>query len=136
MKRGLVMWAVLGLAGFVFLGAGAEISVESMPPVVVETAPRAGAVDVDPAIREIRIVFSKKMMTDRMWSVVQVSDDSFPPITGPVHFLADQKTFVIPVKLEPAATYALWFNSQQFDNFKDLTGHPAVPYLLVFRTGT
>jgi hypothetical protein len=28
----------------------------------------------------------------------------------------------------------LWLNSENFGNFKDAEGHPAVPYLLVFET--
>jgi hypothetical protein len=38
---------------------------------------------------------------------------------------------VLPVKLEPGRTYALWLNS---GNFKDSGGQRAVPYLLVFET--
>lgn len=38
------------------------------------------------------------------------------------------------VKLEPDKTYAYWLNSENFKNFKDTEGRPAVPYLLVFHT--
>ena len=46
-----------------------------------------------------------------------------------------KRTCVLPVKLEPGKTYAIWLNSQKFGNFKDTDGRSAVPYLLVFRTG-
>jgi len=38
------------------------------------------------------------------------------------------------VKLEPNKTYCYWLNSQKFTNFRDTSGHSAVPYLLVFQT--
>jgi RNA polymerase sigma-70 factor (ECF subfamily) len=41
---------------------------------------------------------------------------------------------VLPVKLEPGKTYAVWVNSEKFGNFKDADGRSAVPYLLVFKT--
>ncbi len=63
-----------------------------------------------------------------------ISKESFPQISGEVRFLDDKRTCVAPVKLEPGKTYAIWFNSQKFDYFKDAEGHPAVPYLLVFQT--
>ena len=40
------------------------------------------------------------------------------------------------VRLEPNKTYAYWLNTEKFQNFKDRAGHAAVPYLLVFQTGT
>jgi RNA polymerase sigma-70 factor (ECF subfamily) len=41
---------------------------------------------------------------------------------------------VAKVKLEPGKTYAFWLNSNNFHNFKDNDGRPAVPYLLIFQT--
>ena len=41
---------------------------------------------------------------------------------------------VLPVRLEPGKTYAIWVNSEKFGNFKDADGRSAVPYLPVFRT--
>ena len=38
------------------------------------------------------------------------------------------------VKLEKGRTYVIWLNSEKFENFKDASGNPAVPYLLVFET--
>ena len=74
------------------------------------------------------------MMTDRMWSWVTASEDSFPEITGDEKYLADKRTCVAPVRLEPGKTYAVWFNSQSHNAFRDLGNRPAVPYLLVFTT--
>ena len=106
----------------------------TLPPVVVTTVPKSGDTEVDPATTEIRASFSKDMMTDRMWSWVQVSDETFPQTTGDVHYLPDKRTCVLPVRLEPAKTYVIWINSEKFDSFRDTEGIPAVPYLLTFQT--
>jgi RNA polymerase sigma-70 factor (ECF subfamily) len=55
-------------------------------------------------------------------------------MSGKPKYLSDKRTCVLPVKLEPGKTYAIWVNSEKFDNFKDAEGRPAVPYLLVFKT--
>jgi hypothetical protein len=41
---------------------------------------------------------------------------------------------VLPVILQPGKVYALWINSEQFRNFVDVNGSPALPYLLIFET--
>ena len=116
--------------------SGNELSVQTMPPVVVETFPRAGDTNVDPAISEIRVTFSKDMMTENMWSWVIHTEDSFPEIAGEVRYLPDGRTCVAPVKLYPGRKYAIWFNSPNYRHnaFRDQTNNPAVPYLLVFET--
>ena len=116
--------------------AGPQVSVEALPPVVVETFPRAGDTKVDPGIGEIRVTFSKDMMTEEMWSWVIHTKESFPEVVGPVRYLDDGRTCVAPVKLEPGRTYAIWFNSPNYRHnaFRDTGNNPAVPYLLVFQT--
>jgi len=79
------------------------------------------------------VTFSKKMHDDS-WSWSTASQESFPETTGKPKYAEDQRTCVLPVKLQPGKTYAIWVNSQKFRNFKDAAGHPAVPYLLVFKT--
>jgi hypothetical protein len=111
-----------------------ETSVETMPPVVVQTVPQAGATEVDPALNEIRVMFSKDMMTNQMWSWVRASKDTFPETSGDARFLEDNRTCVLPVKLLPGETYAIWINSREHISFQDLGKRPAVPYLLVFET--
>ena len=121
-------------AGIVLAGGG--ISVQSMPPVVVESFPQAGDTKVDPAISEVRVTFSKDMMTNNMWSWVIHTKGSFPEIAGEVRYLADGRTCVAPVKLYPGRKYAIWFNSPNYRHnaFRDRANNPAVPYLLVFET--
>ena len=110
-----------------------EITLEAVPPVVVATVPKAGSSDIDPALAKITVTFSKAMQ-DGSWSWSMLGKDSFPETTGAPKYLEDHRTAVLPVKLMPGKTYAIWLNSQQFRNFKDAKGQPAVPYLLVFKT--
>ena len=132
-----VATALLGLAAALQAQSPARtgtVSVKTMPPSAVKTVPQAGDTAVDPALKEITVTFSKDMMTDRMWSFCQISDETFPEKAGEIHYLPDKRTCVMPVKLEPGKTYVLWFNRGQFNSFRDTANNPAVPYLLVFQT--
>ena len=114
-----------------------QVTMGSMPPVVVETFPKAGAMAVDPSIKEIRVTFSKEMLTKQQWSWVMVSQASFPPVdTEKIHFLGNKRTCVAPLgkRLEPGKTYAIWLNKGRWNYFKDKRGQSSVPYLLVFQT--
>ncbi|HVX13517.1 MAG TPA: Ig-like domain-containing protein [Pirellulales bacterium] len=122
------------LVGLVYGQSNAEeITLESAPPVVVKTVPAAGTADVDPATTEIQVTFSKEMQ-DGSWSWCVAGDDSFPETTAKPKYQAGQRTCVLPVKLKPGKTYAVWLNTEKFQNFKDAQGRPAVPYLLIFKT--
>jgi len=130
MKKCIVC-AVL-LAGGITTPAD-EISLQSAPPVVIKTVPAAGSTSVDPGLMELRVTFSKPMQ-DGSWSWTTFGEDSFPEITGKIHYLEDGRTCVAPVKLEPGKFYATWLNTDSYQNFKDTNGTPAVPYLLTFKT--
>jgi RNA polymerase sigma-70 factor (ECF subfamily) len=121
------------IASPVVSGDADELTVKTAAPVVVKTVPQAGADDVDPKLTEIRVTFSKDM-TDDSWSWATLSEETFPKVDGKPKYLKDRRTCVLPVKLEAGKTYAVWVNSEKFDNFKDADGRPAVPYLLVFQT--
>ncbi len=131
MKR--ILFASFILAACASAPAAEEISLQAAPPVVVKTVPVAGSVDVDPALAEIRVTYSKPMQ-DGSWSWSTWGEESFPEGAGQAHYLADNRTCVMPVKLQPGKFYAIWLNSSKFRNFKDADGRPAVPYLLAFRT--
>jgi hypothetical protein len=130
------MAAILVAMGVGLTGAATqvnEVTVESVPPVVVKTEPEAGTGEVDPKLTEIKITFSKDMR-DRTWSWSTLSKQSFPKVDGKPKYLADKRTCVLPVELDPGKTYAIWVNSAKFGNFKDTSGRSASPYLLVFKT--
>lgn len=129
----IVAMVILLSDGLTLADVPEQISVATMPPVVVKTVPQSGDKNVDPSIREIRVTFSKDMM-DGSWSWTQISDETFPKMAGKPRYLADKRTCVLPVKLEPGRSYVTWINSAKFGNFRDADGRSAVPYLLVFET--
>jgi RNA polymerase sigma-70 factor (ECF subfamily) len=112
---------------------GEDVTLDSVPPVVVKTVPEAGASDVNPKLTEIKVTFSKEMQ-DGSWTWSTLSKESFPKVDGKPKYLADMRTCVLPVQLEPGKTYAIWVNSAKFGEFKDRDGRSAVPSLLVFKT--
>jgi len=133
MKRTAVVFVAL-VAGLIGAAARADdVTLESVPPVVVKAVPEAGTAEVDPKLTEIKVTFSKDMQ-DGSWSWATHSTESFPKLDGKPRYLADKRTCVLPVKLEPGKTYALWVNSEKFGNFKDSEGRSAIPYVLVFKT--
>ena len=130
----LMLLAVVWMFGAGNVQADNKLTVKSMPPVVVKTFPQAGDTAVDPSTKEIKVTFSKDMITEKMWSWVMASKQSFPSISGEVKYLNDKRTCIAPVNLEPGKTYAIWFNSNNHNAFRDTDNNPAVPYLLVFQT--
>ncbi len=129
-----IMIAIL-LAATALAAEDKPVTVASMPPSVVKTVPQCGDMAVDPALKEISVTFSKDMLTKRMWAICQISKETFPEKgNGQIHYLADKRTCVFPVTLQPGKTYVLWFNRAQFNSFRDTNNNPAVPYLLVFQT--
>src|SRR5262249_23302336 len=102
---------VSGLAAAV--ARAGDVALESVPPVVVKTVPEAGTGNVDPKLAEIQVTFSKEMQ-DGTWSWSTLSQESFPKVEGKPKYLADKRTCVLPVKLEPGKTYAIWVNSDGF----------------------
>lgn len=103
------------------------------PPVVIRSEPVSGAEAVDPALSELRVTFNQRM-TDKAWSWTTAGYDAFPEGAGPIRYLEDGRTCVMPVKLLPGKTYVLGINSAQHRNFTSVDGKPALPWLLTFRT--
>ena len=115
------------------VGRSDDLDIRSVPAVVVKTVPQAGATDVDPGLKEIKVTFSKDMY-DGSWSWTTVTRESFPTRAGESRYEKDNRTCVLPVKLAPGKTYGIGLNSGKFKNFKDTDEVPALPYLLVFQT--
>ncbi len=134
--RRMELWILAGLlagSGVCLAQAPVEPTIATAPPVIVRTVPEAGQTDVDPALKEITVTFSKPMR-DGNWSWVRISAGSFPKIAGQPSYQADQRTAVLPVALDPGRTYALGLNISPHENFQDQDGRKAIPYLLVFST--
>lgn len=103
MKNAAVTLVTL-MFGFIDSSARADdVILETVPPVVVKTFPEAGADEVDPKLTEIKVTFSKNMQDDS-WSWSTHSKESFPKTDGKPKYLADKRTCVLPVKLEPGKT--------------------------------
>jgi RNA polymerase sigma factor (sigma-70 family) len=109
------------------------VSLTNAPPVVIRSMPVSGTNTVDPGLKEIKVTYSKDMV-DGSWSWSTWGENTFPETTGKPHYMEDKRTCVLPVKLQPGKTYAIWLNSNNFGNFRDVQKHSAVPYLLVFKT--
>jgi Bacterial Ig-like domain len=124
---------MLTLVALAPLVRGEEITLETARPVVIKSSPEGGAEGVDPGLTQISVTFSKQMQGGT-WSWCVLSKESYPGTSEAPKYLEDKRTCVLPVKLQPGKTYAVWINSEKFFEFKDTKGQPAVPYLLVFRT--
>ena len=112
---------------------GDEITLDTARPVVIKSVPESGSASVDPATTEIRVTFSKDMQPG-VWSWGQINKETYPGTSESPKYLEDKRTCVLPVKLQPGKIYAVWINTEKFQNFKDTKGLVAVPYLLVFKT--
>ena len=135
MKRFFFLLLIFSLADFTILQADETISVENMPPSVIKTVPQAGDINVDPALKEITVTFSKEMMTDNQWSWCSYSPETFPDIDkSGIRYLQDNRTCLLPVKLKAGRTYVIWINTRKYNYFKDKNRNSAIPYLLVFQT--
>lgn len=110
-----------------------SISATTVPPVVVKTWPEAGSQKVSPGVTEIKVTFSR-VMRDQSWSWCDVWENSQPESLEKPRYEAGHKICVWKVNLEPDKTYGFWLNTENFRNFTDTNGLPAVPYLLTFQT--
>jgi beta-lactamase regulating signal transducer with metallopeptidase domain len=109
-----------------------KAQMDNAPATVVKTVPETGDQNVDPNMKEIKVVFSRDMQ-DGSWSWTG-GGDTFPETTGEPRYLKDKRTCVLPVKLEPGKTYSIGINSGRFLNFKDSRGMSSIPYPLDFKT--
>ena len=108
------------------------LSGQAAPPRVVKAVPEHGGKEVDPNLKELRIVFDQPMQAGGL-SVVG-GGPSFPKFVG-THRWENDRTFVWAWRLDPARDYWLSINSDRFRNFRSTTGESAVPHPISFRTG-
>jgi hypothetical protein len=128
--------AAAPMAGAAEVAVPNETTIEALPPSVVKTTPQCGDGNVDPDLKQVMVTFSKDMkVAGHCWSWCGVGEGSFPTCPAGPQYMDDKRTCVLNVALEPEKTYAIWINTDEFHSFQDAAEHPAVPYLLVFRTG-
>jgi serine/threonine protein kinase len=100
-------------------------------PKVIKTVPGNGDLNVDPATKQIRIVFDRPM--SQGMSVVG-GGPTFPQTLGDTYW-EDERTFILAWELEPEHDYWLSINNGTFTNFRGVNGEPCIPYPVSFRTG-
>jgi RNA polymerase sigma-70 factor (ECF subfamily) len=114
------------------MALSAALADEPAPPRIVEMAPAAGAVDVDPALGEIAVTFDQDMAPGFSWTG---GGPEFPPgVEGQRPHWRDSRTAVLPVKLEAGHYYRVGINSKSHRNFRSAGGVPALPAALYFTT--
>ncbi|MCK4298142.1 MAG: Ig-like domain-containing protein, partial [Planctomycetes bacterium] len=100
------------------------------PPRIVSTAPPAGATDVDPHLSEISVAFDRDMARGFSWTG---GGQVYPEVTDRPQWV-DNRTCVLPVKLEEGRYYRVGINSKSHRNFKAAYGAPALPTAIYFCT--
>lgn len=105
------------------------------PPEVIETIPESGAKNVDPGLKEIRVVFDQDMSIGRGGFSICGGGPKFPNIIGNPQWV-DKRTIVMQVKLLPNSEYQFSINCPSAKNFRSAKGRPAVPYPVQFWTGS
>ncbi len=108
-------------------------AVPGAPPRVVETVPENGAQDVDPHLRQIRVVFDQDM--DQGSYSICGGGESYPETIGNPRWI-NKRTIVMRVRLVPEHTYQMSVNCRSYKNFKNTSGESAEPYPIEFGTGS
>lgn len=129
MKENSLLFLTLALV-IILTGCGEK---DNSAPYVVNTFPENGSQDVDPSVNELSVTFNEAMM-DGNWSWAYTKISEFPTMRGDPHYTENYTTNILPVKLEPNKEYVIWLNSEKFQNFKDRSGNPLVPFKLAFKT--
>ena len=101
-------------------------------PFVVETVPEDSARNVDPGLKEIRIVFDQDMASG--FSVCG-GGEKYPNIVGNPQWV-DKQTCVMRVELEPRHEYRFGINCPSAKNFRSVRGEPVEPVWVRFMTGS
>ena len=105
---------------------------EAKVPFVVKLEPFAnGDKDVDPAIKELKIVFSAPM-NKKGYSINNGSrGKDYSPITGVVGFSDDGSSFTLKIEMKPDHEYEFVITSV---SFKSVEGYPLKRYEVKFKT--
>lgn len=111
---------------------GSAIAAMAVPPKVVQAVPDTSTTNVDPNLRELRVVFDQPMSQGGR-SIVG-GGQNFPKFVGAPRWEND-RTFVSSWKLKSDHDYWLSINSDKFQNFRSQSGESAEPHPISFHTG-
>jgi beta-lactamase regulating signal transducer with metallopeptidase domain len=122
---------------FTTQGASDEMKAMTLAPQVVSLDPYNGALNVSPAVTELRVTFSIPMGGGCSWCTISDDGADFPKGREGkrVYWTEDKKTCVLPVELRPDMTYRLSLNAPEFKNFQSAGGVPLEPVQYTFKTG-
>lgn len=113
--------------------ASKQAALAAKRPKVVSMAPANGAREVDPGLKEIRVVFDRPM-EDGSWALVG-GGPHCPETTGQPHYDAKRTTWTVPVKLKPDWNYEFRLNSGEYDAFRSADNVPLESVVVTFTTG-
>jgi len=105
---------------------------DARKPRVVSMIPANGAEDVNPNLKEMKIVFDRPMR-DRNWSIVQATPN-FPHLTGIPRYDKERKVLTVGIRLEPSREYELWLNRGEFSSFMSEEGVRLDSVAVTFKT--
>ena len=119
---------------FTTAGAGEKEADKTQKPAILEMSPANGAHEVDPRTTELRVTFSVPMGGGMSWTG---GGPDYPVVQEGKrpHWTDDQRTCVLPVRLEPSHQYRLGLNSPSHKNFQSAAGVPLDPVVYTFQTG-
>jgi hypothetical protein len=121
---------------FTTQGASDTLKARTLVPQAVRFEPYNGALNVSPAVTELRATFSVPMGGGCSWCTVSDDGADFPkgPEGKRVYWTEDKLTCVLPVELKPGMTYRLSLNSPDHKNFQSDGGVPIEPVEYTFKT--
>lgn len=102
-------------------------------PRIVRSVPAMGATDVDPRLTEVLVTFDQEMSKGMSWT----GDGALyfpPPQANRQALWLDNRTCLLPVKLEPGRFYRVGINSSSHTNFRSLDDRPVPPGVIWFAT--
>lgn len=106
-------------------------ALEAKFPRLVSTRPADGANNVDPATRELVVVFDRPMI-DKSWSITGGGPEL--PKFGPPMFDDARTTLTVPMTLEPGRRYRFGLNGGSFYGFVSAEGYPLASVEITFTT--
>jgi RNA polymerase sigma-70 factor (ECF subfamily) len=104
----------------------------SAPPRILSSRPRTGDTEVDPGLQQVTVTFDRDMDTGGYsWTG---GGPEFPGREDQRPRWRDQRTCVLPVKVEAARYYRVGINAPSFRNFRSAAGVAVVPTAILFTT--